>query len=217
MDNTSTLTVLLHGLGRDRKIMEDLEHALTAAKFDVYNLSYPSKSYPIAELAQYIADRINKGFPNRPINFVTHSLGSIIVRYIDKHKLIDPIHRVVMLAPPNKGTPVINILRRLKLFSNYWGTASGELSSDEQGIHHQLGEEVSFECGIIAGNKSVDPWFSWTILKGEDDGKVTVANTKIAGMKEHTIIPVAHPHLPSHPEVIKETIHFLKTGHFIKV
>lgn len=210
-----TLTVLLHGLGRDRKIMEDLERALTSEQFDVYNLSYPSKSYPIAELAQHVADRINKGFPNRTINFVTHSLGSIIVRYIDKHKLITNIHRVVMLAPPNNGTPVINVLRKFKWFNNYWGPASTELSSDEQGIHHQLGEEVDFECGIIAGNKSADPWFSWTILEGEDDGKVTVASTKISGMKAHTVLPVAHPHLPQHPDVIKETIHFLRCGDFI--
>lgn len=216
MENNKPLTVLLHGLGKDRQIMEQLERQLTAESFDVYNLSYPSKQYPIAELAQHVADRINKGFAGRDVNFVTHSLGSIVVRYIDKHKLIPHIRRVVMLAPPNNGTPVINVLRHFRWFRDYWGPASSELASDEQGIYHDLGEDVDFECGIIAGNKSVDPWFSWTLLKGADDGKVTVESTKIAGMKDHTVIPVAHPHLPQHPDVIKQTIHFLQHGSFAR-
>jgi hypothetical protein len=212
--NNKTLTVLLHGLGKDREIMEDLERRLIAEQFDVYNLSYPSKSYPIAELAQHVADRIKKGFPNRPINFVTHSLGSIVVRYIHAHNLIPSISRVVMLAPPNHGTPVVNFLRNIKWFNEYWGPAFVELSSDEQGIHNQLNEAVAFECGIIAGNKSVDPWFSWTILEGEDDGKVTVQSTKLKGMKDHIIISVAHPNLPKHPDVIQQAIYFLKNGRF---
>lgn len=212
--NTDSVTVLLHGLGKDRDIMSDLERALTEHAFDVYNLSYPSKSYPVAELAQHVADRINKGFANKQINFVTHSLGSILVRYIAQHKLVSDIHRVVMLAPPNKGTPVINKLRNFRWFNNYWGPAAIELSSDEHGIHNELSEEVDFELGIIAGNKSADPWFSWTILKGEDDGKVTVESTKIAGMKAHTVLPVAHPNMPKHPSVIEKTIYFLQNGSF---
>jgi hypothetical protein len=214
--STDQLTVLLHGLGKDRQIMEDLERSLIEASFDVYNLSYPSKTYPIAELAQHVADRINKGFKDRSVNFVTHSLGSIVVRYISQHKLLPHIHRVVMLGPPNKGTAIINKLRDFKWFSNYWGPAATELSSDDIGIHNQLIEEVDFECGIIAGNKSADPWFSWTILKGEDDGKVTVDSTKIAGMKDHTVLPVTHPTMPKHPDVIEQTINFLKHGRFDK-
>lgn len=213
MDNTP-ITVLLHGLGKDRKIMETLERQLTAAQFDVYNLSYPSRSHPIAELAQHVANRIKKGFPDRPVNFVTHSLGSIIVRYIHAHHLLPSISRVVMLAPPNQGTPVINFLRKFKWFNHYWGPASTELSSDSMGIHTQLSDPISFECGIIAGNKSVDPWFSWTLLKGEDDGKVTVESTKLNGMKDHIVIPVAHPHVPNHPDAISQTVYFLKNGCF---
>ena len=210
----TSITILLHGLGRSRNIMNPIEKALIAEQINVYNLSYPSTQHDIATLAKTIAERINKKFPEHTFNFVTHSLGSIVVRYMHAHNLLPRIHRVVMLAPPNHGTPVINFLRRFNWFAKFWGPAALQLATDDQGIHHQLPDDVPFECGIIAGNKSIEPWFSWTLLKGENDGKVTVESTKLSGMKDHTLVNVAHPHFPKNPDVIEQVLYFLRHGCF---
>ena len=207
--------VLLHGLGRDRHIMIPMENALIAEGFNTYNLSYPSRKYPIDYLSQYVADHINNRLPDQPLYFVTHSLGSIILRYINAHQLIKHIDRVVMLGPPNHGTPIINYLRRFATLRHYWGPAALELASDEQGIYHHLLEPIPFDCGIIAGNHTFDPWFSWTLLKGMDDGKVTVESTKLKGMRDHIIIPCAHLYLPKNKIAIAQTIHFLKDNQFV--
>lgn len=216
MNAQTPIVILLHGLGRDANIMQPTEAALTQAGFEVYNLNYPSTEHPISQLAAQVSNDIIQHYPDRPLYFVTHSLGCIILRYIHQHQLLTHIERAVMLAPPNRGTPVIDKLRHFKWFRKTWGPAALELATDENGIHHTLDQPVRFECGVIAGNKTVDPWFSWTILDGNnaDDGKVNVADTHLKGMRDHIVIPVAHPHLPQDPVVIDETIHFLKHGNF---
>lgn len=216
MKTENPIIVLLHGLGRDKDVMQPTEAALTDAGFEVYNLSYPSTEHPIKELATKVSDQVKQKYPDRSLYFVTHSLGCIILRYIHQHQLLTHIQRAVMLAPPNRGTPIIDLMRRFSWFRKQWGPAALELATDEHGIHHQLDQPVRFECGVIAGNKTVDPWFTWTVLEGTDgdDGKVNVADTHLEGMRDHIVIPVAHPHLPKDPVVIEETIHFLKHGNF---
>lgn len=214
MKNDRPAVILLHGLGRDRDIMFPMENALIAEGFSTYNLSYPSKKHSIDYLSHYIADHINNRWIDQPLHFVTHSLGSIILRYIDAHQLIKQLARVVMLGPPNHGTAIINYLRRFAILRHYWGPAALELASDETGIYHRLPEPIQFDCGIIAGNRTLDPWFSWSILEGMDDGKVTVDSTQLEGMRDHIIIPCSHVYLPKDKAVIAQTVYFLKNNHF---
>ena len=215
MLNNTPIVILLHGLGRDRHIMDPMEKALLTAGFDTLNLSYPSRDYPIAELAQHIADRINAKFNNRVCYFVTHSLGSLILRYIAAHQLVSHLDRAVMLGPPNHGTAIIDLMRRSSWFCHYWGPAALELATDGKGIYHSLPEPIDFDCGVIAGNRTLDPWFSWTILTGPDDGKVSVASTKLTGMRDHIVIPCSHLYLPRNKVAIKQTIYFLQQNHFL--
>lgn len=214
MQNDATV-ILLHGLGRDHRIMLPMEHALIAAGFNTYNLSYPSRKHAINYLSRYVSDHINDQLIDQPIYFVTHSLGSIILRYIATHQLIKHIDRVVMLGPPNHGTAIIDYLRRFSALRHYWGPAALELASDETGIYHTLPEPIQFDCGIIAGNRTIDPWFSWSILKGMDDGKVTVESTKLKGMRDHIIIPCAHVQLPKNKIVIAQALYFLRNNQFL--
>ncbi len=211
---TKKITILLHGLGRTKSIMAPIEKALIKKNIPVFNVSYPSTQYPIAVLAKIISDELNHKFPGYSFDFITHSLGSIILRYMDAHKLISHIHRVVMIGPPNQGTAIINFLRHIPSFRSILGPAALELATDEAGIYHQLPQAVNFSCGIIAGNKSIDPWFSWTLLKGADDGKVSVASTKITSMADHTIVPTTHGFLPGKQETIEQALYFLEHGKF---
>ena len=147
-----------------------------------------------------------------PVNFVTHSLGGILVRYYYTWHHPDDIGRVVMLGPPNQGSEVVDNLKDVPGFELINGTAGRQLGTGEDDIPKSLGP-VNFELGVIAGTRSINLLLS-TLLPNPDDGKVSVESAKVEGMCGFITLPVTHPFMMKNDEVIRQTLHFLKHGAF---
>lgn len=207
--------ILLHGLARGADSMQQLEDSLKQSGYAVANIDYPSRQAKV----EYLADlAINDGIYKcrqqnaQNINFVTHSMGGILVRYFLNKKQIDDLARVVMLGPPNKGSEVVDELRDLEIFEWINGPAGQQLGTDQQSLVNQLGA-VDFELGVIAGTKTIN-WILSTLLPNQDDGKVTVESTKIEGMCSFVKLPVTHTFMMMNDTVERQVISYLKTGQF---
>lgn len=210
--------VLLHGLGRSADSMNKLEESLNAQGYIVVNVDYPSRKMAINSLAELavgegVARCHAKGL--EAVNFVTHSLGGILVRQYYSQHSSDSVHRVVMLGPPNQGSELVDAFGSLPGYRLLTGEAGVELGTDINSVPRQLGA-VSFELGVIAGTQSINLIMS-SILPSPDDGKVSVASTKIEGMSDFISLPTIHSHMMKNDAVIHQVQNFLRSGRFTPI
>lgn len=208
---------MLHGLCRTDSSMRKMELSLKEAGFIVENVGYPSRTASIETLSDGAIGAALKSEKLKDcpkIHFVTHSLGGILVRsYFARHS-VDRLGRVVMLGPPNRGSEVVDSLKSWKLFQKLNGPAGSELGTEAGSVPNTLGP-VNFECGVIAGDRSINWINSLAMIDGRDDGKVSVERTKVAGMKEHLVVHSTHTFMMRNKKVIAATIRFLKAGSFV--
>lgn len=207
--------ILLHGISRSSRMMQRLESALIESGYTVRNLNYPSVTYSVETLAEMIAEQIQPDLlSGTPLHFVGHSMGGILIRLILRDHRPENLGRVVMIGTPNHGSVVADFMQRFNFFKKLFGPAGQQIGTNHNGVHHAL-PSADYECGIIAGNRSRDPWFSWFLYQGRpNDGKVSVENAKLEGMKDFTVVPVSHSAQPKNKKVILLVQRFLATGQF---
>lgn len=205
--------ILLHGLIRTDRSMHKLEQALEEQGYCVENVRYKSTLHDIETLAETVIGPALAACPQQQtVHFVTHSLGGILVRqYLEDHR-IENLGRVVMLGPPNKGSEVVDKLAEFPGFHFMNGDAGLQLGTGEGSVPNRLGR-ADFDLGIIAGTRSINLLLS-SMIPGTDDGKVSVENTRLEGMRDHLEMPVTHTFMMQNPEVIEQVIHYLRHGEF---
>lgn len=193
------LVVLVHGLGRSRVSMMPLQWALERAGYDVLNWGYSSVSAHIPELGERMgADvaRAAAAHPGRPVHFVGHSMGNILIRWVLVNQRPVEVGRVVMLAPPNQGA------RAADRFAPWMGwilRPLPELTTGDGSTARSIPAPVDVRIGIIAGAK---------------DAKVSVEETRLAGADEHIVVKGGHTFLMARPNVQRLVLRFLTTGDF---
>jgi triacylglycerol lipase len=184
-------------MGRTSMSMLPLEMVLERAGYRVLNFNFSSYGPSIVEIAGYLGESIEEelgAFPARRVHFVGHSLGSIVITRLLADEQIDAdVGRVVMLAPPNRGSEVADRL----------APALGRLLPPivELTTAHRTSVGLRPPAGV-----------EFAIIAGDADGKVAVSETCLAGAAAHVAVPSGHTFIMLRPSVIGMVRAFLASG-----
>jgi pimeloyl-ACP methyl ester carboxylesterase len=206
--------ILLHGLGRTYRSMNDMAAALAAEGYKVENIDYPSTDESFEQLLEIVSGKIERCCRRgeSKLNFVTHSLGGILLRAYANENGAEHVGRAVMLSPPSRGSELVDELKDITVFQWITGPAGQQLGTDSESVPLNLGR-VNFELGVITGDASFNPLYSW-LIPGPDDGKVSVDRARVSGMADFIVLPHSHSFIMNGKEVIRQTLFFLANGRF---
>lgn len=214
-DERPSGVVLLHGIARSARSFRKMQGGLEAAGFATLSVDYQSRAKSLEALIGDIHPAI-AAFADGvdgPIHFVGHSMGGLLARaYLAKHRP-DRLGRVLLLGPPNNGSEIADRFGRHAIYRAFFGPAGQQLTTAPDAATRALLPPPTYPLGIIAGNRSVYPIAS-RFLPSPNDGRVSVASTRLDGMADHIVISTAHPLLVRDARAIAQTVAFLKNGRF---
>ena len=204
--------VLVHGLGRSPSSMLILAQRLTWAGYRATIPRYPSRTAPFAEQLGTLRGFVQRCCSDVPrVHFVGHSLGALVIRgYLAEHRP-DSLGRVVLLAPPNRGSLFVDWLEEMQLASDMLGPVGSALGTDTADLPANL-PHPDYEVGIIAGNRSTQP-IGPPAIPGPDDGIVSIDQARI-GDVPMLVLPRSHAFIANSRHTANAVIRFLRTGGF---
>jgi glycerol-3-phosphate O-acyltransferase len=229
----SNSVVLVHGLARTARSMMRLGQALTDDGYEVHNFDYPSRKFGLPALVEALFDYVwPVAVASDRLDFVTHSMGGLLVRGVLSRGTITNVGRVVMLAPPNRGSAMASRASTYAWARGFYGQSLLDLRADpvaggmdksddrDNDLVGRLGVPPC-QFGIIAGTRSFHPlqptsyYSSMTRPAGSHDGTVQVTETTLPGMTDFITVNANHTFIMDHDETIRQTLQFLATGRFL--
>lgn len=203
------LCLLIHGYLRSKDSLSKLKLALEAEGFTVYAINYPSTQFDLDTLCrrtESLLAQVSNDFVQ--VNVVTHSMGGIIARGILSAAPLKGGGRLVMLAPPNQGARMADLLLAWWPSKYISGPAGKELATDAWAFARRAGIPAS-PYAIIAGGRGNDEGYN-PAIPGDDDGIVGVDETRLAGAAAWHRVNAAHTFIMDNEDAIRHVCAFLR-------
>ena len=230
---TGTVVIVLHGFGANPIWTQDLGNWLQERKTHdhVFCMAYPSTMQSILDHAKML-DSVVRNLPPtvKRIDFVGHSLGSIVIRRylsgpldenwqvpedrMEFRRKFSPDSRVarfVMLGPPNHGAVLATkLIGNSPVRQYFFGESGEELGTKWEGAEKSLGIPCC-PFMIIAGGRGNKIGYS-LMIPGDDDGVVSTEGTMLEGAEKWMLFNVVHNELLQSPAVFTAVERFLLRG-----
>jgi pimeloyl-ACP methyl ester carboxylesterase len=191
----------VHGLAAHRVIMSALERHLRSTYASVTNWGYSSLWSRIECHGKALAKKLHEldrqgGIEQ--IHLVTHSMGGIIARLALAERVPKKIGKLVMLAPPNRGS---RVARWLSPVLGLICPPLVQLSDHCKSFVACLPPVEGIHVGVIAA---------------ASDQLVDEPLTHLENEADHVVVPGFHSSLLFRPETARQVAHFLERGRFDK-
>ena len=190
--------------------MELMRRRIARGGYHALSYSYPSMRLTLGENAERLV-RYLRGLNVTRLHLVGHSLGGLIVlRALNNAAGMAP-GRVVLVGTPCAGSHAASRLQRIPGGRTVLGRSLNE------SLESPLARPPGRDIGVVAGSvpiglgQIVDP-----SLPRPNDGAVSVEETRIAGMRDHVILPVSHSGMLVSRTVARQICAFLRDGTFAR-
>ncbi len=220
MNKIKEQVVLIHGLGRSASSMNKIKRALTEQGYHILSVGYSSSLKNFELILEQCLSQITPWINTiKPVHFIGHSFGGIIIRGILAKQYNWKIKSCIMLGTPNKGTRVASYISSHWLLKYFCPKITAQLSPQSNLINQLLEPEIT--TGIIAGTKSFHlllpiTWFYKKATNNKPgDGVVELFNTRCSNMSDFIALPLHHSLMMWNSVLIKHIVHFLQTKKFI--
>lgn len=201
--------LLLHGMWMGSWAMSWLSHELRSAGFETGCLDLRSVGDAPEALVENLTEAVAKVDAGR-VHLLGHSMGGVIILRYLQNALDKRLGRAILLGAPALGSDAAR-----QLDQQPWGGvlgASRELWCSE----FPTAVPGNVEVGAIAGDEGFGLGMLFASLQGPNDGAVTVAETRIAGLRDHIVLPVGHSTMLWSSQVARQAISFIKSGIFLR-
>jgi len=201
--------VLVHGLWMTGAVCALLARRLGGCGFEPLAFSYPSVRLTLEEAALRLERFVRERVAGR-VHFVGHSLGGLVALELLAREPSISVGRVVLLGSPCTSSLATEQLVRLRSGRMLLGRGLPQWRAER-------GAEAArrVETGAIAGTLRFGVASVVVTLPKPNDGAVTVAETKLPGLRDHIVLPVSHSGLLVSARVARQVCAFLTDGRFM--
>jgi pimeloyl-ACP methyl ester carboxylesterase len=180
------------------------EFALTLHAFR-YSAVFSAMNSITASLADFVRE-----LDVPEVHFVGHSLGGLVIHRFLERFPEQPPGRVVFLGTPSVASRAAEYASRFAPIAHLMGQSVAEelLQPRERRWTH------ADPLGIVAGTQPLGLGQLLAHFQEENDGTVSVSETRLPGATDHIVLPVSHLGMLVSARVAHETGLFLTQGHF---
>ena len=190
-------------------VMAPLAARLARAGYRCHLFHYASHRRPLETNAEHLLRFVHRRVGERPAHYVGHSLGGLVVlATLAAHPEL-AIGKVVLLGTPAQGSLSGRLVGGRGI--GRWLLGESAPLWRERAAPRWMRPEP---LGVIAGPAQFGLARAVVRLPGPNDGAVRVEETRVEGMRERVVLPVAHSAMIVSRRVAVQVLSFLEHGRF---